>query len=490
MNRAMKQIRILEGDLHLIDLKTRMPFRYGIATMTHTPHAFVRLRVEVGDRTAAGIAADHLPPRWFEKDPSRSPAEEVERMLGSIEHALVAARGLSGPSAFEVWRQIHQEQLGWGERAGLPQLLSGFGTSLVERALIEAVCRALSMPFAKLVREDALGLRLGDLDSALRGLAPAFLLPAEPLARITVRHTVGLSDPLTDGEVPEAERIDDGLPRSLEAGIRAYGLRHFKVKVQGDLEADAERLERVRAVLQAGAPRSHAFSLDGNEQFKTFGDFRSWWEAISGRAALRGFFDRLLFVEQPLHRQVALEPEVGEGIRRWTAAPPLIIDESDATLESLPRALELGYSGTSHKNCKGVFKSIRNACLIEKLRRGDPSGMYLLSGEDLANIGPVALLQDLAACASLGAASVERNGHHYFAGLSMFDRAVQEEVLRAHPDLYRKSRQGWPTLRIEGGELELGSVLAAPFGVGFELDAERFQPVEKWRAARAKEEKR
>ena len=37
------KIRILEGDLHLIDLQTRMPFRYGIATMTHTPHAFVRL---------------------------------------------------------------------------------------------------------------------------------------------------------------------------------------------------------------------------------------------------------------------------------------------------------------------------------------------------------------------------------------------------------------------------------------------------------------
>src|SRR5262245_43476802 len=147
----MKPIRILEGDLHLIDLQTRMPFRYGIATMTHTPHAFLRLRVEVGDHTAEGIAADHLPPRWFEKDPGLQPAEEVERMLRSIENALSISLGLAGPSAFDVWRQVHELQLAWGARAGLPPLLSAFGTSLVERALIEAACRALARPFARVV---------------------------------------------------------------------------------------------------------------------------------------------------------------------------------------------------------------------------------------------------------------------------------------------------------------------------------------------------
>jgi hypothetical protein len=234
-------------------------------------------------------------------------------------------------------------------------------------------------------------------------------------------------------------------------------------------------------VLQAEAPRDQAVSLDGNEQFRSVGDFRSWWEALAGRPALRPLLDRLLFIEQPLHRDAALEEEVGRELARWPDPPPLIIDESDATLECLPRALALGYSGTSHKNCKGVFKSIRSACLLEKRRRGEPSRTYLLSGEDLANIGPVALLEDLAAAATLGAASVERNGHHYFAGLSQFTEGTQRQVLRAHSDLYRRSPQGWPTLRIEGGRLELGSVLAAPFGVGFELDLSEFTPAGAWR---------
>src|SRR5262245_53588137 len=129
----MKRIRVLEGDLHLIGLQTRMPFRYGIATMTHTPHCFGRVRAEIDGRTLAGIAADHLPPRWFEKDPRRSPDEEIQRMLRSIANALQVAGGLSGASIFEIWRQLYDRQLEWGRGEDLPPLLTSFGASLVER---------------------------------------------------------------------------------------------------------------------------------------------------------------------------------------------------------------------------------------------------------------------------------------------------------------------------------------------------------------------
>ena len=106
----------------------------------------------------------------------------------------------------------------------------------------------------------------------------------------------------------------------------------------------------------------------------------------------------------------------------------MIIDESDAEWNSLPRAIRLGYHGTSHKNCKGVFKSIANACLLEKLRRETENSKFVMSAEDLANIGPVALMQDLAVAATLGISSVERNGHHYFAGLSAFPTIVHLDL--------------------------------------------------------------
>ena len=87
------KIHIQDGDLHLTRLRTRMPFKYGIATMTSTPHAFLRLRVEGDGKSGIGIAADSLPPKWFTKDPARALDEEVADMLRVIEHARDCARG-------------------------------------------------------------------------------------------------------------------------------------------------------------------------------------------------------------------------------------------------------------------------------------------------------------------------------------------------------------------------------------------------------------
>jgi hypothetical protein len=187
-----------------------------------------------------------------------------------------------------------------------------------------------------------------------------------------------------------------------------------------------------------------------------------------------------MFVEQPFHRDVALDVHVLGELASWSERPALIIDESDAELDSLPRALALGYHGTSHKNCKGVFKGVANACLLELLRRESPDRCLVMSGEDLANIGPVALLQDLAVVASLGVSSVERNGHHYFAGLSAFPQSVQGQILQHHADLYHRTQPGWPSLTITGGELALDSIVTSPFGVGFDIDVTQFTPRSRW----------
>ena len=47
-------------------------------------------------------------------------------------------------------------------------------------------------------------------------------------------------------------------------------------------------------------------------------------------------------------------------------------------------------------------------------------------------------MQDLSLVANLGIPHAERNGHHYFKGLGMFSAEVQEAVLEAHRDLYRR----------------------------------------------------
>lgn len=463
-------VRVLDHEIREVDIRLRIPFRYGIATMTRMPYLFLRLTVETEGCVTRGLAADCLPAKWFTKDPARAIDDELAEMRRVIAHAAEAAHGVKGATAFAIWREIHARQSEWGTRTGLPPLLAHFGTSLVERALIEAVCRTAGQPFHAMLRTGRLGLRLGDLHAELRGSEPADWLPATPLPRVSARHTVGLADPLTEADIPPEERLDDGLPQSLEACIARYGLREFKVKVTGQLGADVDRTRRLAATIASGTGGRFAFSLDGNEAFKTIAEFHDYWGCLTGEPALRGFFPHLMFVEQPLHRSVALAPEVGPALAAWTDAPPLIIDESDGDLDSAARALALGYAGTSHKNCKGVFKGVANRCLIEHRRRAQPARRFVMSGEDLCGVGPVAVVQDLAVQAALGNASVERNGHHYVAGLSPFPAPMREAMLAAHPDLYKRTPAGWPTLQLRGGEIDLTSVNAAPLGVVPELD--------------------
>jgi L-alanine-DL-glutamate epimerase-like enolase superfamily enzyme len=479
------KIHIRDGDIHLTDVRTRMPFKYGIATMTEAPHAFVRLRVEVEGRPATGVSADSLPPKWFTKDPHRPLGDEVAEMLRVIEQAVRLAPGTRADSPFDAWRQLWDAQAAWGRGEGLPPLLTHFGTSLVERALLDAVCRHARQPFHRLLRDTALGIRLGDIHAPLRRYrSPKELHGALPLAEIVARHTVGLADPLTEGDIAPGERLDDGLPQSLQACVREYGLRHLKVKLSGDVGRDRDRLARVAAVLGSFAPPDFRFSVDGNEQFRSLAQLQEYWPALlDGEAMGKLFYWHGLFLEQPFHRDIALDPVRLGGLKGWPGRPTMIIDESDAELTSLPRALELGYAGTSHKNCKGVFKGVANACLLNHLRREQPARAFVSTGEDLANIGPVALLQDLAVCAALGIASVERNGHHYFAGLSMFPADVQRQVLQAHGDLYHPSRDGWPTLAVRDGAVETGSLLRTPFGVGFIMPVEQFLTPDAWRRA-------
>ena len=454
-------------------MKTRFPFKYGIASMTELPHVFVHAGLTVEDGTAGGLASEGLPPKWFTKDPETRFEDDLPAMVEVIRHASEVVRDQTFGSLFEAWKMLYERQDRWAREAGHPPLLAHLGTALIERVMIDGFCRGSGTTFSRAVHENLLGIDLGAIHGELAGTRPADWLP-EPAGSVIARHTVGLGDPLRRGEIAPEERIGDGLPHALVDAARTYGLTHFKIKLCGNLEADIPRLQQVSAVLREVSP-GFRFTLDGNEQYRDIATFRAHWEAYREEKGLQGLFEDggLLFVEQPLHRDVALNSSVREELASWPEAPPMIIDESDGEIDCMRRALALGYCGTSHKNCKGVIKGIANRCLIEWHRRNRPAeGPWVMSGEDLANVGPVALLNDLAVMAVLGIEDVERNGHHYFAGLGMFPRELQEIVCTAHPDLYVMSPDGYASLVIEGGRIATESLGRAPFGHGLEPGAE------------------
>jgi hypothetical protein len=457
--------RISSLSVYRAELATRMPFRYGIAEMKRLPHVFVVLEAEIDGVTSRGIAADHLPPKWFTKDPDRDLAGEIEDMAAVIRHAADTATKMEGESVFAIWEQLYAAQGAWGAKMKFPPLLAHFGTTLVERALIDAFCRRRKRPFHELLKADAFGVKLGHIHPELEGTATRDWLPSIPLPSVHCRHTVGLSDALLEADIPAAEKLDDGLPQSLEACIRRYGLSQFKLKFTSERTQSLPRLCRIVEIIARETSGRFKASLDGNESFKTVDDFRSYWTEATARPELAPLFAHLLFVEQPFHRDIALGDDVGAALRGWSDRPGIIIDESDAENDSLRRALACGYSGTSHKNCKGVFRGVANACFLAWRRQTSPAVSSIMSAEDLTNIGPVALLQDLAVQAALGNESVERNGHHYFRGLAFWPESIRREMPARHGDLYGPLPDGTPSLIIRQGRIDLGTVNAAPFGL-------------------------
>ncbi len=460
---------VKDFSLYRIELTTRMPFKYGIATMTDLPHVILRVAVDTGSRVTQGWSGDCLPPKWFTKDAEKDPREEIDEMVEVIVNAADIGAGWKAASLFDLWFQMYEGQMEWGQGGGLPPLLTHFGVSLMERAVVDAVCRADGLPFHELLRRNAFRIDLAKLHPELAGTQPSDYLPKEPLSRVVCRHTVGLADPIFVEEVEAPENFEDGLPRSLLESVRHYGLRELKVKVSGNIEEDADRLNALAILADEEMPGDFRFSLDGNEQFQSAPEFASAWTRYVELVRVPSFWRRCSFIEQPVHRDQTFNAPMPELPDVDGRPVPVIIDEADGRLEHLPEALSLGYSGASHKNCKGICKGVANRCLLAGRQNASGRSM-LMTGEDLGSIGPVSMVQDLAAQAALGIESVERNGHHYFAGLSQLPAALQQQALKYLPRMYRQSEQGWPALVIEDGWIDPRDANEAPFGFPFQPD--------------------
>lgn len=460
----------------VLPTRTRFPFRYGIASMTDVPQLFLRTRMTIGASSEPGVTAEGLPPKWFTKDPATSFEQDLPEMLAAIGHATRCAESIAGQPVtfFDLWRELNRQQNQWARARQMPPLLAHLGVSLVERAVLDARCRLAGQPLHRMLASGQLGIRLGEVYDELGTARLEDLLPAAPLDTCFVRHTVGLGDALAPGDIAEGERADDGLPQDLQSCIRAYGLRYFKVKLRGDFTSDGPRLREVQRLLARETGGDYRLTIDGNENFTDFDAFRQFWDLAVADGSLTELWRRIIIVEQPVHRDRALSDHARHALQAWPERPALIIDESDGAIGDVPQALDLGYAGASFKSCKGIVKGLANACLVAARRRQGRPGV--LTGEDLCTLGPIALSQDLAMMALLGIDHVERNGHHYYRGLSMFPREWQAATLADHGDLYARHPDDFPCVRIQDGALRLGSVNAAPLGVQPRFDPSEFAP--------------
>lgn len=473
--------------------------------MTWAPTLTVRVELETEAGPAVGYAADLLVPKWFEKDPAKSLRQDVEGLMESAVAAAKVARHKKAESVFEFWWRLYRARVHGQPVAASDRLMRGFGVALVERAVIDAACRAAGVSFFEALKQDLFAVQPGAVYPELADWSLAQSLPKKPRKKVALRHTIGLVDELQRGpdqqgrprdpskpmglkwrvvdaksELAPTTRENDGLPESLEEDIAAYGLRWFKLKWSGDPAVDLPRTLEVADVIAASAPGSFHLTVDGNEQFADLGVLLRFIKSVDEQPNGRALLDRLICIEQPLPRASSFDPAAKKGLAALAEIAPVILDEADHGIEALPAALALGYGGVSVKNCKGVQRALLQRGLCEL------HGAFQ-SAEDLTNLGVLALQQDLATVAALGLKHVERNGHHYFRGLGHLSDAEAKDAARAHPELWKPTsteleggHSGDVQLCITDGKLDLGSLQGVGYGYASEIDWAARTPLEDW----------
>jgi hypothetical protein len=242
----------------------------------------------------------------------------------------------------------------------------------------------------------------------------------------------------------------------LEEVVATYGPRFFKVKINGDPAESRARLRGIAAVLRRAGTTIHdyAVTLDGNEQFADMNAFADFLEAlladaktearsaVGDNSGLREFLERILWIEQPVRRDAALDPVSAPALARVSAFRPVILDESDGEEDALERGLALGYGGVSSKTCKGLFRSLSHLARLKKEARTRASAPnsagrdLILSCEDLTTVPVHPLQQDLCLAAALGLTHAERNGHHYIRPESFLSPSECNALLEECPSLY------------------------------------------------------
>ena len=281
------------------------------------------------------------------------------------------------------------------------------------------------------------------LDDSFRGEYLDRYISLRPADSLYVYHLVGALDALVAADVTSP--LHDGLPETLEDWVRAEGVNHIKIKLDGNhLAWDVDRVLAVDRVLSAMdglieqvVRGDWLYSLDFNERCPDAEYVLDCFARI--REAAPDAFRRIQYVEQPADRDLSApgSPDMHAVAR----LKPVVIDESLVDYESLLRARELGYSGVALKACKGQSNALLMAAAARKF------GMFLCV-QDLTCPG-ASLLHSVGLAAHIPPISaVESNGRQYVP-------AANEPWKSRFPGIFH----------VEGGRMQTGSLTGAGLGI-------------------------
>src|SRR3954468_19626851 len=141
---TIRAIELFERPVQL-----RLPFRFGVVTLREAPQAFVRARIDLPDgRSAWGAAAELMAPKWFDKNLQLTNEDNFDQLRMVLRMARDAYLGDPSPAtAFGHFARHQAGLLAAGASRGFNPLLTSYGPAMVDRAVLDALCRLRGQSF-------------------------------------------------------------------------------------------------------------------------------------------------------------------------------------------------------------------------------------------------------------------------------------------------------------------------------------------------------
>jgi hypothetical protein len=188
----------------------RMSFAIGkVPVKKRRPRAVFLVCLTLEDPAGAGKVVGWSGDRpsfgWLDKRPGRSPEEKLGALIDLIKAAreIYLEQGKSFTNPFQLWQRCHPLVMKHGAETDHESLSSSYASALFERAIIDASCRAGNVSFFEMLQQEKSGVDPGAIHPELKNFPFARILPTSPRTRFSIRHTVGLNDPITDQDLTD-----------------------------------------------------------------------------------------------------------------------------------------------------------------------------------------------------------------------------------------------------------------------------------------------
>lgn len=363
-------IRVIKLEPYFKSDRFRTPLKFGKVIMEESTSLIVKATVENRKgNIAEGYGSMPLADKWAFPDPSIPSEKKLEAMklIGERSCKLVEERwGSKYAHPIDIMLSLKSDILRIakdvdrevGLKIGMPILGVLVSTSPIDAALHDSFGRVNGIcsydGYGPRYMEHDLSFYLGE---EFRGRYISDYIRRDYSEKLPIFHLVGALDKLTKDEV-DASDPRDGLPVSLEEWIERDGVFCLKVKLSGvDIDWDVKRTKAVAEIAHQtlknmGIDRFY-LSADANEMNRDPDATLEYLRKLRKASPLA--FDRLLYLEQPIERDLAHRMF---SMKKVAEIKPVLADESIVDFKSFELALKLGWSGIAIKTCKWHSSSL------------------------------------------------------------------------------------------------------------------------------------